>query len=236
VLKDILNAARAIFQAQLAYGRQHRIREPGFSVAKAGRDFAAFYAVEYGTGVSDGEAEKAWGEVETALRTLYEMDELKRLLREGSTRIAQRPLTFPHSDASVLAVPDLIVFSEEKPPAIVDWKVHTFGVRDYKDQLVTYAIALIRTKPHRDFPSLNGRWKETDIGLLEVQLLRRVVRPHTVEEADIQAADDRIAEGITAIQLATGDRDVSDLRPDDFLTANDPKTCETCSFRKICWS
>lgn len=236
LLNDVLNEARVLFDAQLAFGRQHRLREPGLNLTNAGTAFAAFYAVEYGGSVSDEEVRLAWEDVETAFRNLYGMSEFKQLLRNSTYCAAQRALLFDHSGAKVRAVPDLIAFFTERPPLIVDWKVHTFGVHDYRDQLVTYAIALTRAKPHRDFPADIARWRETDIELLEVQLLRGFVRHHVIEEADVEATDHRIAQGILAMQLACDGKDANELRPDDFPSAWDPKTCQTCTFRKICWS
>jgi hypothetical protein len=236
LLKDMLKAARTMFDSQLAFGRANRFREPGLKVSQAGREFAAFYAVEYGDGLSNDEVDRAWHDVENAFRTLYTMEELKRLLRDGKYRVAQRALTFDHSGAKVKAVPDLIVFFTDRAPAIVDWKVHAFGVHDYKDQLITYAIALARTSPHKDFPLNGRRWRETETELFEVQLIRGLVRRHLVEDADFEAADDRIAEGITTIGLAANNRDDSELHAEDFTTAYDPRACQTCSFRKICWT
>ena len=134
------------------------------------------------------------------------------------------------------AVPDLIAFFADQPPAIVDWKVHAFGVRDYRDQLLTYAIGLMRAKPHRDFPSELRRWKEMDIRLFEVQLLRGIIRTHPIEESDLIAADERIAENILTLQLATRSEDERELQASDFPTAVDPRTCQTCPFRKLCWN
>jgi len=236
MLNQVLATARTFFDKQLAFGRQHRVREPGFKVTEAGDSFAAFYAVEYGNGISDTEADAAWADVEKALRNLFGLAEFKELLRAAKYRIAQRSLIFDHAGAKVRAVPDLIAFFSDRPPAIVDWKVHTFGVRDYRDQLLTYAIALMRAKPHRDFPSDLSRWKEAEIELFEVQLLRGVIRRHYVEEADVQATDVRIAESIVTLQLARGGQKDEELNADDFPTAFDPKTCQTCPYRKPCWN
>jgi hypothetical protein len=236
LLKGVLDSARQLFEQQLAFGRQHRVRNAGFKLTEAGNSFAAFYAVEYGEGITDAEAAEAWADVEKALRTLFSLGEFKELLRSAKYLIAQRSLIFDHSGAKVRAVPDLIAFFADQPPAIVDWKVHTFGVRDYRNQLLTYAIGLMRAKPHRDFPSDLKRWKESDIRLFEVQLLRGIIRAHPLDEADLIAADERIAENIMTLQLATCGEEEADLEPSDFPTAYDPRTCETCQFRKLCWN
>jgi hypothetical protein len=236
MLNEVLATARMIFEKQLAFGRQHRVRNPGFKVTEAGDSFAAFYAVEYGNGISDIEAAAAWADVEKALRNLFGLIEFKNLLRTAKYRIAQRSLLFEHAGAKVRAVPDLIAFFADRPPVIVDWKVHTFGVRDYRDQLLTYAIALMRAKPHRDFPSNLNCWKEFDVELIEVQLLRGVIRRHSVEEADVQATDQRIAESIVTLQLARGGQEDEKLSADDFPAAFEPRTCQTCPYRKLCWN
>lgn len=236
MLNQVLASARTLFDKQLAFGRQHRVREPGFKVTESGDSFAAFYAVEYGAGLSDIDVNAAWLDVEQALRNLFGLDELKQLLREAKYRVAQRSLIFDHAGAKVRAVPDLIAFFADKPPVIVDWKVHTFGVRDYRDQLLTYAIALMRAKPHKDFPSDLSRWKESDVVLYEVQLLRGITRQYPADENDVQATDERIAESIVTLQLARGGLEDDELTANEFPTTNDPRTCQTCPYRKICWN
>lgn len=236
MLKQVLATARSLFDKQLAFGKQNLVRQPGFKVTEAGDGFAAFYAVEYGDGLKDSEIAVAWSDVESALRNLFGLQELKELLRAAKYRIAQRSLIFDHAGAKVRAVPDLVAFFADRPPAIVDWKVHTFGIRDYRDQLLTYALALMRAKPHRDFPPDLLRWKESEIELLEVQLLRGIVRRHTVQADDIEAAEERIAESIVTLQLARGGMNDDELSPGDFPAAFEPRTCQSCPYRKLCWN
>lgn len=100
MLNQVLACARAVFDKQLAFGRQHRVREPGFKVTGAGDSFAAFYAVEYGGGISDAEAAAAWTDVEKALRNLFALAELKELLRAAKYCVAQRSLIFDHAGMS----------------------------------------------------------------------------------------------------------------------------------------
>ncbi len=75
MLNEMLNSARKLFEQQLAFGRQHRVRDPGFKLAEAGDSFTAFYAVEYGEGISDAEASEAWADVEKALRNRFDLGE-----------------------------------------------------------------------------------------------------------------------------------------------------------------
>src|SRR5439155_661458 len=54
--------------------------------------------------------------------------------------------------------------------------------------------------------------------------------------AAVAQAEERIATGISAIQLACGGRDAAELTAEDFPTARNPQTCTGCPYRKICWN
>jgi PD-(D/E)XK nuclease superfamily len=233
-LQDAIKFAKETFDKQLAFGRNHRIRETGMTIKQAGRAFAAFTELEYGQPISDQDYQQAWEEVHTALRNFYKQIELKALLKVGAYRVTQRTLQFPHFGATVRAVPDLIVFFDDRSPLIVDWKVHTFGIHDYSDQLTIYAVALARVKPHADYGRYARGWSETDIELREAQLLRGFVRQHSLENSDIAEVDDRIATGVIALREASGGKRSYQLHSEDFPTAHDPQTCQTCQYRKIC--
>jgi hypothetical protein len=234
-LANILSYAKSVFDAQLRFARQHRVREPGMSVTKAGDEFAAFYAIEYGAEVSDEEISRAWDDICRALRNLAEMRDLFALLGTSSKLVAQRALTFPYFGVTVRAVPDLIAFFSDAPPLIVDWKVHTFGVQDYRLQLATYAVALSRCEPHKDFPPSPSLYSPADIRLLEVQLLTNQQREYTLSELDVEEIDSYIAETATAMLLADGENGKGPPRPLDYPVTQFPETCRRCPFRAPCW-
>lgn len=231
----VLDYARAVFQAQLKFARQHRLREPGMSAAKAGDDFAAFHAVEYGLEVTNEEIARAWDDVEKAITNLVRMRELFALLNTSSKLVAQRALTFPYFGVTVRAVPDLIAFFETSAPLIVDWKVHTFGAKDYRLQLATYAVALARCGAHKDFPESSSPYAPTDIRLLEVQLLTNQQREYVLSDIDVEEIDCYIAETATAMILADGENGKGPPRPFDYPVTLYPEACQKCPFRAPCW-
>ena len=158
-------SAMKLFDRQLAVAREHRIHEPGFRPSALGDDFAAFYAMEYGEGVANEEIERARNEVKDAIEGFFSMENLISRLSSARRLVTQRHLFFSHTDTKVRAVPDVIVFSDRHPPAIIDWKVHAFGRHDAWLQLAVYAAALTRTElkarlsdrdgqlfPRRDWP------------------------------------------------------------------------------------
>ncbi len=236
MLGDVLNHAKQLFEMQREFGMKHRVREPEMAVTDAGPAFAAFHNLEYGLPLTDEDFERAWSDIETAIRNLWKLDELRGALRAGRYRIAQRNLLFEHCGAKVRAVPDLIVFFSDKPPLIVDWKVHTYGTRDYADQLATYALALIRVTPHNDFPTGVPRHAAHEVKLVEAQLLLGTARKHALTSEDFQAAEERIAEGIMTLEAAIDGRKSSELCAADFPAARNPQSCANCPFKKVCWN
>jgi hypothetical protein len=234
-LAKTLEYTRTVFDAQLDFALRHRVREPGMSVAKCGDTFAAFHSVEYGLEVGDDEIARAWADVELALTNLLRMRELFTTLGAAVKLVAQRPITFPYFGVTVRAVPDLIAFFETGSPLIVDWKVHSFGLHDYRLQLATYAVALARCEPHKDFPPALSLYAPADIRLLEVQLLTDQRREYTLSDSDIEGIDSYIAETATGMVLADGESGKGALRPFDYPVTQYPDTCQRCPFRKPCW-
>lgn len=235
-LRTAINRARRRFDEQRSFALTNRIRDPGLVPSQAGPAFAAFFKVEYGQTIEDAEFDQAWVDIDRALRVVWKNSELRETVRKGRRLIAQRNLLFPHFEANVRAKPDLIVFFEDRAPLIVDWKVHSFATRDSADQLTTYAIALARTPPHVDFLTHGKRWQAEDVELIEAQLLVDSFRKHPLSRTAVAQAEERIAAGISTIQLACDGRDSSDLRPEDFPTARNEQACRSCSFQKICWN
>lgn len=202
----------------------------------AGESFAAFFKMEYGQPIDEAELERARKDVIASVENLYrKMNLLRDAMRKASLSVAQSPLSFKFLGSSVRARPDLILFFEKRPPMIVDWKVHTFGNRDYADQLTGYALALTRGTPHVTFARHWKPWKPDEVELIEAQLLLGTLRNHSIGENDIAAAEERIAEGILTLQSAYDDKEPKELRPEDFPRAHRPETCLSCSYRKICW-
>jgi hypothetical protein len=234
-LEEVVDSARQLFRSQVDYALANRLREPGFTVKGAGEAFAALRPIDYGDSISDSVLEAAWSEIEEALRNFFEMEDLWERMQSGDYLIAQRALQCTFHGVKVRAVPDLIVFYRNAPPLIVDWKVHSFGQRDARNQLILYAIALTRCPPHRDFPPRLSRWGATDVKLIEVQLLAGQLRDYRLNQDDIDDLGNWVVASADAIQMAAEDASGRLLDAEQFLTARDPATCARCVFPKICW-
>lgn len=234
-LGEAVREARRLYDTQLAFARRHPLRDPGLRPAQLEGEFAAFFAIEYREDLSEEELSRAWQEVEEALTNLFGMTDLFDELRAATLLAPQRALSFPHSGMTVRAVPDVVAFYRGRPPLIVDWKVHAFGLREAWLQLATYAVALTRCGPHRDFPGDHSQWRVQDVRLAEAQLLTNRLRRYELTEDDEESVDAYVADSVTQMLLASGGKKGKDLAPAEFPVAASPDACRRCPFRKLCW-
>ncbi|MGB8369248.1 MAG: PD-(D/E)XK nuclease family protein [Limisphaerales bacterium] len=236
-LQTATQAANRLFDTQLDFALKRRIREDGFKASKHEDDLAAFFVLEYGGSPTQEEIDQARAEVHTALSNLFQSPkflEVRDTIKSAHWLAAQCPITFPYMGATVRAVPDLICLFRDTPPLIIDWKVHHFGVHDYYQQLVAYAITLTRCGEHKGLPAELRKHPAHTVRLVEVQLLTNEPRPHLITEEDVQAVEDRMATQIQQMLLAVDGRENKDLSAEDFPTTSWAGVCQTCNFRKLC--
>ncbi|HEY9853864.1 MAG TPA: PD-(D/E)XK nuclease family protein [Leptolyngbyaceae cyanobacterium] len=226
--------ATELFERQLKFACQHPLYQPGLAPSKIGSDFAVFHCIEYDKKIHKQELEQAKFEINQALINLFSMPELFSELKAAQYLVTQPPLSFIHTDEPVRAVPDVVAFYSNKPPLIIDWKVHTFGVYRAWKQLGIYALALSEGKPHKGFPKFS-QWKVTEFRLQEIQLLKNKIRSYKLDEMRIAEIDNFIAESISTIKLILGDAKKSTVNPQNLLPASSPEICQSCNYRSICW-
>jgi hypothetical protein len=193
-----------------------------------------FFELEYGLPLTTTMFQKATEEIYLALENLYSAMQLWSTLTTANGLMPQRALAFRHGDITVQVVPDLIVLRPPDHPVLIDWKVNARPMRDYRLQLIAGAIALTRCTPHRDWPGAISS-PPHEIELLEVQLLEGDIRQHRFSSAEVEEAEDFISASATEMLFAIADEDAGHLKPEDVPVASDPRICQTCSFRKLCW-
>ena len=233
-MTDLRDAAKTCFDRELDFALNNRIHEPGLKLSQNDA-VAAFRAIEYGDAIPREEIAQAWHDIETAIDNLFKMNGVRAALKRASYVVAQRSLQFQFADMTVVAVPDVIAFNDDAPPLIVDWKVHSFGTRDYRLQLALYALALSRCAPHRDFPPVLTKFAPADYRLLEVQLLAGIDHEYTLDSVDFDELEDHITASATEMLAATDGLKNGDLRADDFAVTEWPDLCQRCPYQKICW-
>jgi hypothetical protein len=205
--------------SKAAWNRFSQQQQLGLQSAKVDDgDFRGFLEVEHGSPPTQADFDNAWSDVELALRSFFDCFFARNAIEKASTCKTQRRIPFSCDGASLIAVPDVICFYTESAPLIIDWKVQTNPVGNYWLQLATYALAVTRCTPHRDWPSFPRSLVPTDIELAEIQLLTHTVRTHTVTSEEVEEIEES-----------------KDMRAEDFPTARSPGTCHYCSFKKLCW-
>lgn len=233
--ETVLKKARQLFSEQWEFAKQKRIRETNMTQKIAGRAFAALYAIDYGDKITDEELNQAWDDIVNALTNFLEMEEIITPLRNANYLVAQRPLMFSFDSISIRAVPDLICFFSNQAPVIVDWKVHTYAMQNYRLQLASYATALLQCNPHSDFPASLTKFNPTDVQLIEAQLLTRVPRYYTITDDDLEKVLSHITRTAREMNLAIEIDSGEKLSPVDFPVAMYADECQRCAFRSLCW-
>lgn len=234
-LKKMLELADRRFQEQLSYAREHVEVAPDLNIKEAGTSFALLKNV---VDLTDEEIEQAWAEVCSALRTLYQCDVAKDIIKEADWLISQKTLQYRLIDGiNVQGVPDLVAFRWDQPPTIVDWKVHAQGTHDAWMQLATYAICLERATPHSDWKEFYEelQWRRGDLRLVEVQLLTGTVREHDLDEDHFAQAEAFIQSSAIEMASLLEGRKYSELDIEEFDMARFPESCDSCSYKPHCW-
>lgn len=228
--------ALSMFDRRIEVMRTHpleRFVQNGESLPK---DFVLLFDAEYGEGIDEEKIAVARSEIVKAIENLYKLDAIIDELRTARRIIAQRPLTYQLAGMSVKSVPDVIAFFPDKPPIVLDWKVHFFGNADAARQLASYAIALCEVHPHKDFPISTRGFPCQETRLWEVQLLTPELRKHEYDAEEYARLEEQIVLSAEEMCLAlSGRRKPSDFLPEDFSPATDPRQCERCPFKRICW-
>ncbi len=220
-----LREAMRLFDLQLEFAQSKRYRLEGARLANGQDDFAALFEYELGNGVMAAD--------------LVEDGKFIEYLRTGSLLVSQRPLIYSFDRFSVRAKPDLIVFFEDDPPHIFDWKVHTFGLITYDEQLISYAMALYkvaRTEPHDDFPKNLSQYKLSDYKLTEYQLLHpeRIRRDYEATNDRVEDLGSMMASSLIEMYMSGCFNKYEEGREDKFPTTIFVEQCAKCVFQKTC--
>jgi hypothetical protein len=235
--QELIDYAFDLVDTQLEFAREERHKDPEMTKTSAGEKYCALYDIEYNDGVKQDELDDAKADIESAIWNLLNSDLLQELRAEKPHMITQRPLTCDFMDSSIACVPDLLVFYENKPPKIVDWKVHRHGNTIFKQQLALYALVLTKIDPHQDFPDYANNWLQdpTEFSLLEYQLLLNTCREYSITSDDVVEMENYIYSSINQMQKLVRDRDHSEIDIDEFQTAISPGICDGCEFKEPCW-
>jgi len=237
-LERILSYSMDLLERQLEFGVKQKYKEANLTKSNIGADYCAFYDLEYNGCLDDKLVEQAKNDVKVSLENLMNSELIKKIVQDNQYVIAQRSISFPLEDITVNCTPDMIVFFEEKPPLIIDWKVHAFAITDYWLQLGIYSLALSKSNIHRDFPDEIEKFirDPTQIQIIEYQLLKNTVREHKISNENVGDILDYIYQtGSDMFRFIIGRR-VSQTNINDIPTTLSPERCGRCNFKKMCWT
>lgn len=233
---DVISFSMELAEKQLKFGKERKHRSINQTKSSVGEAYCAFYDVEYNDGINEEEVQVAKQDIIISLGNLLHSKLIKEIVEKYSYVTAQRTLVFRFADSTISCTPDLLVFSPNFAPLIVDWKVHAFASTDYLLQLGVYAVALSRTNPHKDFPkNIESQLKDpTTFRLIEYQLLKNEQREYSISSNDIVDVEDYIFLSCTQMNNLLDGRKFRELNIEQFPTARFPETCSKCGFGRLC--
>lgn len=224
--------ARKCFDDQLAFAKERKWRESG--VTKSGEDdYAVLWELETGQDILEP-LEKAWSEIEVALTNFYQMIELWDLFESATHLIPQELLGFRQYGIYVTCKPDLLILYKDADPILVDWKVHRYGIKDYRQQLALYALALTQSPLPKKYPMELAGVLATDIRLREVQLLTNNIYSYDLVESEVNEIKSIIGTSSRKMELTIADEG-NDFTYLDVPTTEFAEKCQRCPFQPICW-
>lgn len=234
----LLNEAALLFDRQLEYAVFQKYRENGRKFTQD-KDFAALINYDFGIDISSSELDLARSEIHFALSNLLDDTDFISYLQSAKLLASQRPLHYQFGGLPISSKPDLIVFFDDRPPHIIDWKVHTYGINTYEEQLISYALGLYKvatTKPHHDFPLNISSFQIYDYQLTEYQLLHpdRIKRDYVVTKDRLEELNDKMSKGIIEMYMKGCHKKYGDVNPENFESTYYSEHCHNCSFKKIC--
>ncbi len=229
-LDQALLNAKERFENELLFAKEKRWRNPGAKTSD--KNYAAIQNLEE---INTQELlEQAWADVENAIINYYEMDEVRDLLESATYLKPQERLGFKPYGIYVTCMPDLILLYGDDAPLLIDWKVHKYGVKNYRRQLALYALALVESKFSKKYPMEFAGVLPTEIRLREVQLLTKNVHKYELADFDITEIKNLISTSAREMELALADND-KDFSYLDVPVTDYPEKCQRCSFPSICW-
>jgi hypothetical protein len=230
-LDEALAAAKNLFDTQLKFAENRSWRNPTARTGDA--DYTALFEIEFGEEIAE-KLLQAWNDIEFALANFFQIDEIWDVLRSAKYLRPQERLGFRYQDAWLTCVPDLIVLTENKDPIVIDWKVHKFGVKDYRQQLGLYALALEKSAFRKKYPIEFAGVRAIDVELYEVQLLTKKVFKYDFLEFEVDDIKSVIGSSARQMQLMLGNQNEVQSYL-DIPTTKYPETCHKCPFQSICW-
>jgi hypothetical protein len=230
---NLIWVANRKFEEKLEFAKKKKYREVDISFSDYDQ-VSAIIDLDNDQEIEQSELNRVREDIHKALRNFLKNENLIEYLRSASQWLTQRTFSYSFNRFRVIGKPDLILFFEDEPPHIFDWKVHTFATKTYQDQLFNYALSLSKVKPHKDFPKNLSSYNILDYRLTEVQLLTDEIRDYQIAEEDIIATENEIATGLLKMYRLGAHRKFNDVSPDEFPTTYIPSVCSNCAYKQIC--
>ncbi len=219
---DLTNTTLERLDQQFTFSKNRRYRA-GSSKTECGSHYCALYDHEFGSLIEEKRIEILKKEISQCYEYLYANTDFLKQLKNCENITNEINLPFKMDSTTVYAKLDL-TFIDKNNLNIVDWKIGASDTSDYSNQLLVYALAATHKM---------GR-KPDRIKLFEVNLLKKQIVEHGIDEEKLRKTEDFIYKSISDIKSVTREQKFDNLNFDDFETAHNSTNCEFCNYRILC--
>lgn len=196
----------------------------------------SLFEIEYENKLDDKLLNQCLDDIELSLKNLLKSKFIQEFYEHGTRLVAQRSFSYNNGNFTVRGKPDVLAFYNNRPPMIVDWKVHQNSHMDHLKQLSVYAVIVSKCNPHKDLvQEWNHLLNPTKIDLLEFQLLHGRERMYNIDEDDVVEIEDFIFTSGTSVIHMFNDKKYPDIKYSNVPTTQNPHYCSRCKFKKVCW-
>ncbi|HVP97045.1 MAG TPA: PD-(D/E)XK nuclease family protein [Methanoregula sp.] len=202
---------------------KNRLYRKGSSKSSCGSHYCALYEHELGLNIDDSRINLLKHEISQCFEYLYGNADFINKLKNCASLTNEINLPFKMDETTIAAKLDL-TFIDNTHLNIVDWKIGASDTSDYSKQLFVYALAATHKIGRRI----------DQIKLFEVNLLKKQIIEHAVDQDKLQNTEDFIYKSISDIRSVTHDQKYENLNVSDFETAKNSKNCEFCNYQSLC--
>lgn len=234
ILKELVSTG-GLVSLEKSIERVRRLMRGEFRYSRGGsywqhdgslRDKTALLEHEYKTGTSDETWKKNYDEVIGCLEAFYRspvLDEIRNLPKENAITIEDMEAAyFSFSEEKFFVKLDL-AYECEGQIRIVDWKTGAGEPDGLQFRLYTiYAAEMLDAIPE-------------EVSLTEYNLQTEQATTHAFRAPELDDTVEYIKRSVAAMKGSLADPDGNIAAMKDFPRTDNEKTCEFCSFRKICF-
>lgn len=236
----IADSAVALAKRQFQFSAQHLYKIKENSESKVGSDYCILDIHDANVPYTEEDLQKVYSSVHEIISNISSimMPDGETLLIDFLSRASfivpnLRYWSFEFENIRISPQLDLFMFVDNKA-IVLDWKVSESAMSDYSRQLIIGGITVFDTYRKKALENSGRRLGFNDIGLLEVNLLKKEVKEPVFNRKAVDECIDYIYLNSEDVGKLTEGKTFDALDIEEFPMTDKESTCVFCKFRPLC--